>query len=298
MNSRFTFSYGVRWETQNWISDKDDWAPRLSLAYALDEAAGKTAAKDGIARRIRMVLSALHCGQRVWRERALRHQHDSRKRRERAAVHSDVGQSIVLTSTRRRRSQRAHRAARRARMRRHSTRLLPNFHAANDMEAAIGVDRQVTKSMTGERDVCLFAGSASVLHRQFERGGRVSAFENALSDTYPADGSAAPATNNLQYQSGGFYREHQIMATVRATYRKFSFVSELHLLQCPGRHKRSGFGAFGIERSWTGLWANELRCAQSLYAFRQLSTCRGRYRCRQWSWPIRARLSISPRAAT
>jgi hypothetical protein len=29
-----TLSYGLRWETQNRISDHDDWAPRLSLAWA------------------------------------------------------------------------------------------------------------------------------------------------------------------------------------------------------------------------------------------------------------------------
>ncbi len=30
-----TFSYGVRFETQNFINDKDDWAPRLSVAYGV-----------------------------------------------------------------------------------------------------------------------------------------------------------------------------------------------------------------------------------------------------------------------
>jgi hypothetical protein len=30
-----TFSYGVRYETQSGIHDKDDWAPRLSLAYGI-----------------------------------------------------------------------------------------------------------------------------------------------------------------------------------------------------------------------------------------------------------------------
>ena len=54
---------------------------------------------------------------------------------------------------------------------------------------------------------------------------------NAQSDTYPATAPAAPSTNNLQYQSGGFYREHQIMATLRATYRKFSLVCQLHLFE-------------------------------------------------------------------
>jgi hypothetical protein len=31
-----TLSYGVRWESQNHISDHDDWGPRLAFAYALD----------------------------------------------------------------------------------------------------------------------------------------------------------------------------------------------------------------------------------------------------------------------
>ena len=31
----FTFSYGVRWESQRDIADRNDWAPRLSFAYAL-----------------------------------------------------------------------------------------------------------------------------------------------------------------------------------------------------------------------------------------------------------------------
>src|SRR5277367_3918311 len=36
VNQRLTFSYGLRWETQNRINDKSDWAPRVSFAYALD----------------------------------------------------------------------------------------------------------------------------------------------------------------------------------------------------------------------------------------------------------------------
>ena len=31
-----TFSYGLRWETQNHIPDHSDWGPRLAFAYALD----------------------------------------------------------------------------------------------------------------------------------------------------------------------------------------------------------------------------------------------------------------------
>ena len=36
VNPRLTLSGGMRWEAQNHIADHDDWAPRVSLAYALD----------------------------------------------------------------------------------------------------------------------------------------------------------------------------------------------------------------------------------------------------------------------
>jgi outer membrane receptor for monomeric catechols len=35
VNRRFTLSYGLRWELQNRIHHKSDWAPRVSFAYAL-----------------------------------------------------------------------------------------------------------------------------------------------------------------------------------------------------------------------------------------------------------------------
>ena len=35
-NPRLTLSGGMRWEAQNHVSDHNDWAPRVSLAYALD----------------------------------------------------------------------------------------------------------------------------------------------------------------------------------------------------------------------------------------------------------------------
>jgi hypothetical protein len=41
VNRRLTVSGGLRWESQNHIADHDDWAPRASLAYALDGGNGK-----------------------------------------------------------------------------------------------------------------------------------------------------------------------------------------------------------------------------------------------------------------
>jgi len=42
VNSRLTVSGGMRWEAQNHIADHSDWAPRASMAYALDGGHGKT----------------------------------------------------------------------------------------------------------------------------------------------------------------------------------------------------------------------------------------------------------------
>jgi Carboxypeptidase regulatory-like domain len=44
-NRNLTLSGGLRWESQNHISDHDDWAPRFALAYALDGHKDKKQAK-------------------------------------------------------------------------------------------------------------------------------------------------------------------------------------------------------------------------------------------------------------
>ena len=41
-NQRLTLSGGLRWESQNHVSDHGDWAPRFALAYALDGGKKKT----------------------------------------------------------------------------------------------------------------------------------------------------------------------------------------------------------------------------------------------------------------
>jgi hypothetical protein len=49
LRPNFTFSYGVRWESQTGIADKNDWAPRFSFAYALGSATkqAKTVIRGG-----------------------------------------------------------------------------------------------------------------------------------------------------------------------------------------------------------------------------------------------------------
>jgi hypothetical protein len=49
--------------------------------------------------------------------------------------------------------------------------------------------------------------------------------ENIASDTYPVNPIAPPPENNMQFQSGGVYRQNQIIASITARYSRFSIFS-------------------------------------------------------------------------
>lgn len=219
VDPRLTFSYGLRWETQNWIHDKNDWAPRLSLAYALDGGHGKqskTVLRAGYGWFYQRFTVANGFGASAPYVINTIHENGTNERQfiqtsgivfnRYTTTPLTAGSSGTTTSA--------------------PTiyTIAPNFHAANDMEGAIGIDRQLTRSITGN-----ITGIYSQGIHQFFTDNLSAAPEfpiaNGLSDTYPAAAPTPPSTNNLQYQSGGFYREAQMMATLRATYRRFSFMA-------------------------------------------------------------------------
>jgi len=126
----------------------------------------------------------------------------------------------------------------------------PNMHAANDMEAAIGVDRQLTKTMTGNVTYIYSQG----VHQYFTDNLSAAAVfpaSAAQAGEYPSTPVAEPTTNDLQYQSGGFYREHQLMTTFRATYRTFSFFTNYTYSHALG--DTSGVGSVPSVSSFPGL---------------------------------------------
>lgn len=219
VNPRFTFSYGVRWETQNWISDKDDWAPRLSFAYALGHKAhtrSKTVLRAGYGWFYQRFTVANGFGSSAPYVINTIHENGVNEQQfiQTSGITFNPYATTPITAS----------TAGSATGRNAPTfyTIAPHFHAANDMEAAIGVDRQITRSITGNVTYVYSQG----IHQFFtDNLSAAAAFPlaDALNDVYPATAPAPPTTNNLQYQSGGFYRESQIMATMRATYRKFSF---------------------------------------------------------------------------
>jgi hypothetical protein len=100
----------------------------------------------------------------------------------------------------------------------------PHFHAANDMQAAIGLDRQLTKVMTGNVTYLYSRGIHMYLTNNVSAIGSFPE-ENARAGTYPAEPIAEPTENDMQYQSGGVYRQNQLIVSVTARYSRFSLFS-------------------------------------------------------------------------
>lgn len=90
----------------------------------------------------------------------------------------------------------------------------PHFHAALDMQGGIGVDQQITKTITGNVTYLYSQG----VHQYFTNNVTAPDFDP---DTYTVTG-ATPSIYNYQFQSGGFYREQQIITTVSARFKHFS----------------------------------------------------------------------------
>ncbi len=210
VNQRFTFSYGLRWETQNRINDKSDWAPRLSFAYALGHRDAKHPPKTvlragygwfyqrftvpnsfGSNAGTPYVIQAIH--QNGINQKVSTITNPTFPVTPVAVANADTAQTLYTVD--------------------------PHFHAATDLQAAVGVDRQLAKRITGNVTYLYSRG----VHQYLTNNIGAPYFATAALGIYPESPLPTAQENNLQYQSGGVYRQNQIIVSGRASYARFSF---------------------------------------------------------------------------
>ncbi len=87
----------------------------------------------------------------------------------------------------------------------------PHFHAALNMQAGIGVDRQLTKKVMSNVTYLYTQG----VHQYLSNNVTAPTFDVA---DYTVTG-ATPALYNYQFQSGGFYRQNQVILSTSVQLR-------------------------------------------------------------------------------
>jgi len=224
LSQRFTFSYGVRWESQNRINDKNDWAPRLTMAYGLGKkgTTPKTVLRAGYGwfyQRFTVpntlastqgtpyIIQAIHNNFVPLGSTETPNQQGFTvdnpgfyNPNQVAPVSNSSGAAPTGYSVQ------------------------PHFHAAIDMQGGAGIDRQLSKVMTANITYLYSRGVHMYLTDNASAAGNFPIY-NLLSNTYPATPIPAPAENDMQFQSGGVYRQNQIIASLTARYTHFSIFS-------------------------------------------------------------------------
>lgn len=89
----------------------------------------------------------------------------------------------------------------------------PHFRSALDLQGGIGVDQQITKKITGNITYLYTQG----VHQYFTNNVTAPDFDP---DTYTVTGPA-PSIYDYQFQSGGFYRQQQVIVTGSARFKHF-----------------------------------------------------------------------------
>src|ERR1700677_2662794 len=187
VNQRFTFSYGLRWETQNRINDKSDWGPRISFAYALGHGNSKqppkTVLRGGYGWFYQRFTVPNSFGSNAGTPYLIQ------------AIHQNGINQTVTTITNPTFPVTPGETG--------SSSTAPtfysldsHFHAAMDMQAAIGLDRQIAKRITG--NVTYLYGRG--VHQYLTNNIGAPEFDTADLNIYPTNPPPTATVNELQYQ--------------------------------------------------------------------------------------------------
>lgn len=183
------FGLGIRFEAQNWMHDHTDWAPRLALAWSPgrpSSAAGKTVIRAGYGwfyERFTVPSSFASYGDAPYIIQTI---HDNGVNQQSLVV-NNPGTSASTTTP--------------------SVHTIDShFHAALNMQAGAGVDQQFSRIFTANLTYLFTQG----VHQYLSNNVTAPVFNP---NTYTLAGPA-PSTYNYQFQSGGFFKQHQVIATL------------------------------------------------------------------------------------
>lgn len=200
---------GVRFESQNWIQDHADWAPRLALAWSPGQQ-GNNAAKTVIRAGYGWfydrftVPSAFNSTAGVpYVIQAIR---DNRIKQQSYVLNNPgfynpnapAPPSSLISSS--------------SSVPSYHT-IDPHFHSALDMQAGVGIDHQFTREISTNVTYLYTRG----IHQYLTNNVTAPAFNEA---TYTVTG-ATPAAYNYQFQSGGIFKQNQLIVTTSIQTRCF-----------------------------------------------------------------------------
>lgn len=210
INPNIVLGFGLRYEGQNWIADHNDWAPRISFAWSpwhTDSVPAKTILRAGYGWFYNRFSVPTSFDSFAGTPYVIEVLHDNLVNQRSYTIsnpgfynpHATEPSSIVTAAT--------------ASVPTYHS-IDPHFHSAIDIQTGIGLDRQLTNGITGNISYLYTRG----VHQYLSNNATAPAFDPA---TYKITGPI-PAIYNYQFQSGGVYRESQIITSVSAQLRHLS----------------------------------------------------------------------------